>query len=97
MLMRAVGIAWFKEQNFKKLKELFEDSDKLSPTFAQWQNAAEAQAKHFQRQGFKVFKVDIDPVEFPKWCASRNLALNAEARTEFAAAMARRMAKDSAG
>jgi hypothetical protein len=88
MQVSAVGMAWYKAENFVRLVAMFEDGDKLHRTYAEWLKAAEANYKRLCSQGVRVVKVDIDPDQFPKWCKTEGLKLNADARNKFASLMA---------
>lgn len=85
-----ICIAWFKPENYLPLKVLFEDGDKLHDTFFEWQKSANDLVRQAEASGHPVIRVDIDPVEFPKWCASKGLKLVAASRSEYASEMASR-------
>jgi hypothetical protein len=82
--VQAVGMAWFKPENFVRLRAMFEDGHKLHRTYPEWLKAAEAGCDTFEKRGVTVVRVDIDPDQFPEWCKSKGLQLNAAARTEYA-------------
>lgn len=83
MKVQAVGMAWYKRKHYTRLLEIFEDSDKLHRTYDEWLVAAEQGCKGLEAKGVRVIRVDIDPDEFPSWCASKGLNLNANARIEY--------------
>ena len=85
-----ICIAWFKPEDYLPLKVLFDDGDKLHPTFFEWQKSANQLVRMAEASGRQVVRVEIDPVEFPKWCASRGLKLDAASRSEYASETARR-------
>lgn len=85
-----ICIAWYKPENYLPLKVLFEDGDKLHGTFFEWQKSANDLLRKAEVSGHRVIRVDIDPVEFPKWCASKGRKLDAASRSEYASDMARR-------
>lgn len=82
--IRAVGIAWFRRENYAKARKLFKDGHKLSPTYDQWLKRAKRAEKELKAQGHIVEKAYIDPETFPAWCRARGLDINAEARIRFA-------------
>lgn len=84
MQIRAIGIAWYRRSDWKRLLTLFPDRDRLHSTYDKWLGAAEKGEREFKRKGHIVERVYIDPDEFPGWCASRGLEPDASARNTFA-------------
>lgn len=91
MQVQAVGMAWYKPENFIRLRAMFEDGHKLHPTYGEWFAAAEFGKKRLEADGARVFCVDIDPDNFPEWCASKGLKLDAHARNTYASSIAYQM------
>jgi hypothetical protein len=87
---RIICIAWFKPENYLPLKVLFEDGDALHDTFFEWEKSANGLVRKATQEGLQVIHVDIDPVEFPKWCAARGLKLVAASRSRYASEIGRR-------
>jgi hypothetical protein len=88
MQVQIVGMAWYRPETFVGLRDMFEDGDKLHRTYEEWFAAAETGRKSMEAKGIKVFCVDIDPDEFPKWCQANSMKLNAEARNSFSSFVA---------
>jgi hypothetical protein len=84
---RAVGIAWYRRDDFPALLEVFEDGA-VFDSFEQWQARAEELECQFRRDGYIVVRAFIDPDTFPQWCAQAGLGVNREGRGEFAAEVA---------
>jgi len=82
--VRAIGIAWFRRQDYAKARKLFEDGHKLPATFDKWLKLAQKAAKDFERQGCIVKKAYIDPDTFADWCRTRGLNIDSSARQIFA-------------
>jgi len=82
--VKATGIAWYKKENYERLKELFVDSHLLPDTLDEWLNKAQNLIDQLRITGRIVEKVDIDPDVFPEWCRGRGLDINARARADFA-------------
>lgn len=97
MQVEIVGMAWYRPETFTRLRAMFEDGDKLHRTYPEWLAAADSNRKTFEARGIRVVCVDIDPDQFPKWCKAQGLALNAEARTRFAAGVADKAAVGGPG
>lgn len=82
--VRAVGLVWYAEEDWGELMQLFEDAHLLPPTYGKWREKAEQLFKHLKAQGFIAEKVYIRPQEFPDWCRSRGLNIDAKARNRYA-------------
>lgn len=81
----SVGIAWYREADYEKLKSIFDDGNLLPSTYDQWLKMAEGGRKQFLSDGYLVVQVYIDPDTFPAWCRERGLKVDANARTQFGA------------
>jgi len=91
MKVQAIGMAWYREADYDKLRTLFVDGDRLPRTFLQWQDQAEQGRKRYVRQGTVVVKAYIDPDTFPAWCAANGCSGDAGGRMKFASAEAYRV------
>jgi hypothetical protein len=80
----AVGIPWFRSEDWKALKLMFSDADQLHDHHKDWLRDAKKIEKRLQKQGFIVERALIDPNTFPAWCALRGMSLDAKARSAFA-------------
>ena len=78
-----VGVAWYREADWPRIKELFPDADKLHDTYAEWLKFAEESVKRLSRSGVIVepFIIDID--DFLGWCLVHSRPRDAKARTEY--------------
>lgn len=86
--VQVVGMAWFKPENFTRLRAMFKDGHKLHRTYDEWLRAAEAGRKAQEVKGLRVVCVDIDPDDFPNWCAAKGMDLDANARMRYASEIA---------
>jgi len=78
-----VGITWWREPDWPRVKELFPDADELHSTYAEWLKSAENAVKELKRRGVAAepFFVDID--DFLAWCLVRGRQRDAQARSEY--------------
>lgn len=97
MQIKIVGMAWYRPDNYLRLRAMFEDGDKLHRTYSEWLAAAEAGQERFEAQVIRVFRVDIDLNDFPKWCVTKGLNLNAASRMQCANVVAYRLATGGIG
>jgi len=82
-MVRAVGIAWYSRQNYRRILEIMEDADKLPATYDQWLKSAETGERQMKHSGYIVVRAIIDPEEFVAWCRSRGLKADAKARMQW--------------
>ena len=84
MRTQAATIPWYRPEDYARLKEMFEDSDKLPDTHGQWLEMAERVVRQMSDQGLRVIKIVIDPDTFPEWCRENDQALDAKGRMAYA-------------
>ncbi|MDE2283080.1 MAG: hypothetical protein KGK33_00500 [Hyphomicrobiales bacterium] len=81
---RAVGIAWFREEDYPAAQTLFESTNYLPP-WEEWLQRAQELEQRFKGEGYIVERVYIDLDTFPDWCAQNGKRIDAQARVDFAA------------
>ena len=77
-------ISWYERNDWKRLKSILSDADRLPEPYDEWLAMAETAIREMQKQNIVVVKVTIDTVLFPAWCKERDKSPDAEARTLFA-------------
>lgn len=97
MQTKIAGMAWYKPENFARLRAMFEDGDKLHRSYPEWLAAAETGSKQLEKSGVRVVHVDIDPDHFPEWCKAQGQKLDAAARQVYASAVAYKVATGAQG
>jgi hypothetical protein len=86
------GISWFEREDYPRILEIMADADVFPPTYEAWTKKAEHDQRRTEAAGFTVVRVIIKPEEFIAWCTRNDMAVDAKARTAFAAEGARRRA-----
>ena len=81
---RAVGIAWFRKEDYAALIRVFEDGNKFTRTWEQWLKGAEKDEARFKADGYVVERVYIDPDTFPDWCHKAGVRADRQGRLKFA-------------
>lgn len=84
--------AWYRREDYQRIREIMDDGDKLPATFDEWEIRAKRQMADAARMGFTLESVILDPDEFIAYCRTKNLPRGSQARAEFA--ITRRLAKD---
>ena len=78
-----LGVAWYREADWLRIKELFPDADELHDTHAEWVKSAEASVKRLTRPGVTVEPYAIDLDDFLGWCTVHGCECDAKARTAY--------------
>lgn len=78
------AVAWYKPNQWQRLREISEDRDELEETYVKWQIIAEKALKDFAARGLPVTKATVDTEELLRWCNERGLKINGESRSQYA-------------
>jgi len=78
-----LGVAWYREADWPRIKELFPDAADLHDTYAEWLKDAEASVKRLIRPGATVEPVIVDIDDFLGWCMVHGHRPDSKARTEY--------------
>ncbi|WP_407530665.1 hypothetical protein [Methylobacterium oryzisoli] len=92
---RRVGMAWYRPEDYTRLRELMQDADRLPDSYDAWRISAEQVEREVTRSGMAVIRVLITPEEFVAWCKERGVQADATARSRFASESVAR--SDAAG
>lgn len=49
-----VGIPWYRREDYPRLRKIFADGNKLSPTYQEWLNLAQQTKKRLEGNGMRV-------------------------------------------
>ena len=82
--LRAVGVICYREADWPRLRAQLADADKLPDTYAEWLASAQGLLVQLRRDGIAAERVPLDPDVFSAWCVPRGLALDAQARSQYA-------------
>lgn len=83
MGVSAVGIGWYKRDDYKRILEVMEDADKLPLTFDKWQSKAEALEAQIKKSGGRPIRAHINADDFVAWCAANGLHVDSHARNKW--------------
>jgi hypothetical protein len=79
------GVAWYREADWPRVKELFPDADELHDSYAEWLKSAEDSLKRLKRAGVVAEPFIIDIGDFLGWCLVHGRRRDAKARSEYVA------------
>ena len=85
MQVRAIGIPWYRREDYPRLLALFADAAALPRTWDEWHQRAEQLRGELEARGAIAERVMLDPDEFAGWCVLRGLRIDNDARKRFAA------------
>jgi hypothetical protein len=78
-----MGVAWYRPEQWERLREISEDGDKLETTYKEWAKNAERALQEMQKVGMHPEKVEIDVEELLRWCNERDRPVDASARVQY--------------
>lgn len=81
----AVGVAWYRPEQWQRLREISVDKDGLEETYQEWVEGAEKAIRELRRQGVQPEKVDVNVEELLRWCQTQNIPVNGESRSDYVA------------
>ena len=79
-----LGVAWYSEDQWARVKASAVDADLLEPTYPEWVKMAEDALKEIRRGVGNTIKIHIDADELAAWCLVRGKPNDSSARAEFA-------------
>ena len=83
------AVAWYRENQWDRLRELSADRDDLHATYAEWRAMAETRSRELIDRGIDLCRVDVDVELLWAWCCANGRALDGSARSEYAAILSR--------
>ncbi|WP_298958388.1 hypothetical protein [uncultured Methylobacterium sp.] len=87
---RSVGMAWYRAEDYARLREVVEDAARLPASFEAWRASAEQVEREVARSGVAVVRVTVEPEAFLAWCRHHDQAPNGAARSRYANEAAQR-------
>ena len=80
-----IGVAWFRVEQWQRLRDISADKQELEDTFEEWLVAAEKALVNLRANGVDARKVDVDVDQLVQWYQSKKLPVNSESRSSFVA------------
>ena len=78
-----VGVTWYTEENWNKVKAAATDSERFEETYAKWSAMAREAIADLKKAGVNAVKVLVIPNELLPWCLAHNKPNNAASQAEF--------------
>jgi hypothetical protein len=83
------GIAWYRRDQWTRLRELAVDADKLEESYEDWLAGAQKTLVQMAIAGVRAQRVDIDIDELARWCRADGRPLDSAGRAAFVASQLR--------
>jgi hypothetical protein len=80
-----MGVTWYTEENWSKVKAAATDPDRFEETYAEWNAMAIEAVADLKRAGVNAVKFLVMSGELLPWCLVHNKPNNAASRAEFVA------------
>lgn len=84
-----VAVAWYRRDQWARLRELAADGDRLEASYEDWLANARRTLVGASIAGVPARRVDVDVEALARWCREEGRPLDAGARAEFAARVLR--------
>ena len=85
------AVAWYREDQWDRLRELSDDRDDLAETHAEWLEMIERKWSELTATGLQLRRVAVDVEDLWSWCRSNGRVLDGSARSEYVARRAREL------
>lgn len=89
----AVGLPWYRPEDWARVKRVMSDADALHDTFEEWQKDARKIERSLRQEGPRVERVMIDVDAFLAWCTIKGRAWDGAARAKYACDAVQRRAQ----
>jgi hypothetical protein len=80
-----VGFAWYRPDQWQRVREISADEDDLHDSYLEWLQSAEGRLQELRTSGLRVEKVEVHSEALSLWCNERSLEINGESRARYVA------------
>ena len=84
MTNKVFGLAWYREEDYRRILKIMEDADMLPRTYKRWKHLVERGERRQKAAGWTVVRAIIEPETFLAWARGQGLDVNAHARAKYA-------------
>lgn len=84
---QVAGLCWIKEEQWSRLLEVAEDSDRLEATWQEWQTKSLEMIEVFATRNILIEKVAVDVEALISWCQEKDKPVSAATRAEYVTAL----------
>jgi hypothetical protein len=80
-----VGVAWYRAEQWERLREVADDPERLEMPYEEWQQGAEEALQRLTKEGLDPIPVPVDVEALIQWCREHNRPIDGNTRAEYAA------------
>ena len=84
------GVAWYRREQWSRLREVASDRDKLDASYEEWLAGAQKTRVEMAVAGVRARRVDVDVDALVRWCQGDGRRVDSAARAAFVALELRR-------
>jgi len=92
-----VGVAWFREAEWARLRTVAADPEILEESYSDWLKVFDRSLRTIKEAGVIAERIEIGVSELESWCRQEGRPLDSAARSEFAASLLHRKYHLAAG
>jgi hypothetical protein len=78
-----MGVAWFRRDQWVRMRQQAADADKLHETYEEWLEAARHMLEELRSRGMQVLPVEVETDALLRWCREQGLACDSAARSSY--------------
>lgn len=82
---KLIGVAWFREDEWPKLREVVDDPKQLESSFEDWRSGAEKHMVDLLARGIQAEPVYVHVDELVEWCQENKRPVNLQATSDYVA------------
>jgi hypothetical protein len=82
-MTQKIGIAWYRKEQWDRLREISTDKSNLEFTFEEWLANAEKMLVDLRAQGLDAFKYEVDVEKLLEWCRAKKIQVNGSTRSQY--------------
>ena len=79
-----IGLAWYREEEWDRLKAVAADPNHLEDTWSDWRRVVSKGLEELVAEGHLFERVDVAVDELVAWCRNQGRPVDASARADFA-------------
>ncbi|MGD0649655.1 MAG: hypothetical protein ABSA97_00685 [Verrucomicrobiia bacterium] len=81
---KIMGVAWYYEQQWDKVRSYSKDRASMPKTFAEWLKSAQEAVQKWESAGITVHKVYVDVDMLVAWAKKHRLDIDGRTRSDYA-------------
>ena len=82
-MTQKIGIAWYRKEQWNRLREISTDKSELEFTFEEWLANAEKTLVDLRAQGLDASRYEVDVEKLLEWCRTKKTQVNGSTRSQY--------------